>query len=85
MTGNKVQKTVSYETVVDDLPSAWAFIMSKIETVGPDPSVHIHPASTAPPPMLMAIFGRDDIEVERKFHIVVEGTTSEVREEANAL
>lgn len=75
-----VEVTIQYETVVDDLTEAWAFIMSRIEKVGPDPSVHIHPAKQGPPPMLQMIMqGSVDEDMPRKFHVVVEGQQREPR------
>ena len=84
MTDDKsVQVTIAYETVVNDLPDAWAFIMSKIESVGPNPSVHIPPATNAPPAMLTQMFGpMDESLIVRKFHILVEGSTMQKREES---
>lgn len=76
-----VEHTQQFETVVDDLAEAWAFIMSRIERVGPDPSVHIHPAKNAPPPMLQMLMQGHVEESERKFHVVVEGTQREKRDD----
>jgi len=75
-----VEVSIQYETVVDDLAEAWAFIMSRIEKVGPDPSVHIHPAKEGPPPMLQMFFNGQVEEAERKFHVVVEGSQKEPQE-----
>lgn len=74
-----VEVSIRYETVVDDLAEAWAFIMDKIESVGPDPSVHIHPAKDGPPPMLQALMGQEVQPATRRFHVVVEGTDEEKR------
>lgn len=76
-----VEVTIQYETVVDDLTEAWAFIMSRIEKVGPDPSVHIHPAKEGPPPMLQMLMQGEVREMARKFHVVVEGQQREPRDE----
>lgn len=76
-----VEVTIQYETVVDDLAEAWAFIMSRIEKVGPDPSVHIHPAKQGPPPMLQMIMQGQVEDSPRKFHVVVEGQQREPRDE----
>lgn len=43
MTRTPVEKTVRYATTVEDLAGAWAFVMEKLEQVGPDPSVEISP------------------------------------------
>lgn len=76
-----VEVTIQYETVVDGLAEAWAFIMSRIEKVGPDPSVHIHPAKEGPPPMLQMLMQGSVSEVQRKFHVVVEGSQKEPRDD----
>lgn len=76
-----VEVTTRFETVVEDLSDAWAFIMSKIEKVGPDPSVHIHPAQEGPPPMLQILMQGTVSPTQRKFHVVVEGSMKEAREE----
>jgi len=75
-----VEVTIQYETVVDDLTEAWAFIMSRIEKVGPDPSVHIHPAKEGPPPIMAAIMGQTPQPATRRFHVVVEGSQQETVE-----
>lgn len=42
---HKTEKTVQYVNTVDTLPEAWAFVMEKIDEVGPSPSIHIEPIS----------------------------------------
>lgn len=74
-----VEVSIRYETVADDLTEAWAFIMDKIEAVGPDPSVHIHPAADGPPPILVALMGAEQPPSTRRFHVVVEGSSQEKR------
>lgn len=76
-----VEVTHQYQTVVDDLTEAWAFIMSKIELCGPNPSVHIHPAQEGPPPILQALMGQQVQASDRRFHVLVEGSMKEAREE----
>lgn len=78
-TDKYVEVTLQFETVVDDLTEAWAFIMDRIERVGPDPSVHIHPAKEGPPPMIQMLVNGEVREATRKFHVVVEGTAREKR------
>lgn len=75
-----VEVSIRYETVVDDITDAWAFIMDKIEKVGPDPSVHIHPASDGPPPIMVALMGAEQPVTTRRFHVAVEGTQKETAE-----
>ena len=38
-----VEVTTRFATTVDDLPAAWAFVMARIDKVGPSPSVKISP------------------------------------------
>lgn len=38
-----IETTTKYVTTVDDLPSAWAFVMEHLDRLGPDPEVHIKP------------------------------------------
>ncbi len=35
--------TTRYATTVDDLAAAWAYVMERIDQVGPDPSITIKP------------------------------------------
>ncbi len=69
-----VEVSIRYETVVDDITDAWAFIMAHIEKVGPDPSVNIRPASDTPPPILQALLGQEPSIGTRRFHVAVEGS-----------
>lgn len=69
MTRTPVERTVRYATTVDDLPAAWAFIMSRVDAVGPDPSVRISPVWT--------IRAGDDDYSPRHFSVVVEGMVPE--------
>lgn len=39
----EVQHTVKYETLAEDMTTAWAFVMAHIDKVGPEPSVTIRP------------------------------------------
>lgn len=38
-----IEVTTRYATSVPDLASAWAFVMARIDTVGPDPKITINP------------------------------------------
>jgi hypothetical protein len=38
-----IEVTTRYATSVPDLPTAWAFVMARIDAVGPAPSVRISP------------------------------------------
>jgi hypothetical protein len=64
-----VEVTTRYATTTADLPGAWAFVMDHIESVGPDPSIHITPMWT------VRVHDIDDEleHVPRHFSVVVEG------------
>ena len=64
-----VEVTTRYATSVNELGDAWAFVMSKVDLVGPDPSVKISPIWT-----IQA--GTGD-ELPRRFSVVVEGMVPE--------
>jgi len=38
-----IERTIKFSTTVDELPAAWAFVMEKIDEVGPDPQIEIKP------------------------------------------
>ena len=40
------ERTTRYATTVPDLPSAWAFIMAHLDSVGDAPTIHITPRWT---------------------------------------
>ena len=64
-----VEVTTRYATTVDDLHAAWAFVMARLDSVGPDPSIHISPVWT--------ISSGDDEYQPRRFEVVVEGMVEE--------
>ena len=70
-----IEVTTRYATTVDDLAAAWAFVMAKLDTVGPDPSVTIKPVWT------ISVHDMDRDEPEegypRHFSVVVEGMVHE--------
>lgn len=63
-----IEITTRYATSVDDLTDAWAFVMDKLDSVGPDPTVRISPIWT---------FSTADVDTDqrppRRFEVVVEG------------
>lgn len=61
-----VERTVRYATSVDDLSEAWVFVMARIDSVGPDPSVKINP-----------FWSSSDDFTSRRFSVVVEGMQPE--------
>jgi hypothetical protein len=42
-TRTPVEVATRYSTTVDDMPTAWAFVMEHIDKLGPEPSVNIYP------------------------------------------
>lgn len=42
-TRSPVEVTTRFATTVHELSDAWAFVMDKIDQVGPDPSIAINP------------------------------------------
>lgn len=73
-----VEVTTRYVTSVDDLPAAWAFVMDKVDKVGPHPRVEIRPISTiGVGDMQDALDGHEDESWRRIFEVVVEGMVHE--------
>lgn len=74
-TRSPVEVTTRYATTVDDLPAAWAFVMAKVDQVGPDPSVEISPVWT------ISVHEMDHDEpaggYPRHFSVVVSGMVPE--------
>jgi hypothetical protein len=65
-----IEVTTRYVTTVDNLSEAWAFVMERLDSVGPDPSVEISPVWT-----LSSLPGDD--EMPRQFSVVVSGMVEE--------
>lgn len=61
-----VEVTTRYATSVSTLAEAWAFVMERIDKVGPSPSIHISPVW----------FLGDDTE-GTGFEVVVDGMVEE--------
>lgn len=68
MTLSPIEVTTRFATTVADLPAAWAFVMSKIDSVGPSPSISISPVWTV---------ARDETDHPRHFEVVVSGMVEE--------
>lgn len=68
----QVEKTTRLTVVVNDLAAAWAFIMARLDEVGPNPSVQIHP---------MWVYSGTDDEGTRKFEVTVSGMTTETKDD----
>ena len=43
-----VEISVKHVTTVDSLPEAWAFVMERLDLLGPRPTVEIRPVYTSP-------------------------------------
>ena len=68
MTANPVEVSTRYATTVDTLADAWAFVMTRLDSVGPDPSIKVSP---------LWIFTPGDQDPPRRFSVVVEGMVHE--------
>jgi hypothetical protein len=67
-----IEVTTRYVTTVDGLPAAWAFVMERLDKVGPDPTVVIKPH------WWTSVHDMGQVEApQRKFEVVVEGTVEE--------
>lgn len=76
-----IEKTTRYATTVDTLTEAWAFLLDRIDAIGPDPSVTIRPISTiGVADMAAGLEGSDDGAWVRRFEVVVEGMVREPAE-----
>jgi len=69
MSNAPIEVTTRYATSVDDLTTAWAFVMEHVDLVGPDPSVEISPHWI----ISMSDMGDDNINPPRRFSVVVSG------------
>ena len=68
-----IEVTTRYATTVDDLAAAWAFIMGRLDAVGPDPMIEISPYWRIS--MNDAMEDRD--LPERQFSVVLSGMVPE--------
>ncbi len=69
VTAEPVEVTTRYATRVRSLTEAWAFVMDRVDAVGPDPRIEITPTW---------IYGNESIpDGERWFSIVVDGMVPE--------
>ena len=66
-----VEVTTRYATSVPDLTAAWAFVMGRLDSVGPDPQVSINPIWTISADL------PEDEEPPRRFEVVVSGMVHE--------
>ena len=69
-----VEVRTRYATTVDDLPSAWAFVMDRLDLVGPDPSIEISPTWSY---SVHDMDRADDYRPPRRFSVVVSGAIEE--------
>ena len=67
-----VEVTTRFVTTVDDMTSAWSFVMDRIEAVGVHPHVEIRPIRILSP--VEAMEGLTGVD---QFEVVVEGMTRE--------
>lgn len=78
-----VEVTTRYVTSVPDLASAWAFVMTRLELVGPEPHIEIKPLHRAPLPVSDLVqYGDEGLTWELVFEVVVGGMVREAEESA---
>jgi hypothetical protein len=78
MTTAPIEVTTRYATTVDDLSSAWAFVMDHLDSLGDDPSIEISP---------LWLYSVQDMDREverpqRQFSVVVSGMVEQARADA---
>jgi hypothetical protein len=61
---NSIEVTTRYATTASDLPAAWAFVMDRVDSVGPDPRITISP---------VWLPSEDPESHPRYFEVVVDG------------
>jgi hypothetical protein len=69
-----IEVTTRYATTVGYLSAAWAFVMDRLDSVGPDPSIHITPLWSYSVQDMDRV---DAPEPPRQFSVVVEGMVPE--------
>lgn len=67
-----IEVTTRYVTSVGTLPEAWAFVMERLDMVGPDPTIRIEPKWVISPQDM----DRDE-DWPRLFEVCVEGMVEE--------
>lgn len=70
-----IEVTTRYATTVDTLVEAWAFVMDRVDNVGPDPSIKISPVWSF---SVHDMDRSDHLDPPRQFSVVVEGMVPEV-------
>lgn len=79
MSDAPIEVTTRYATTVDDLPSAWAFVMDHVDRVGADPSITISPFWS----YSVHDMGDDDAPTPpRQFSVVADGRSRRDRADA---
>jgi hypothetical protein len=81
-TTRAVEVTTRYATSVQTLSEAWAFVMERIDSVGPNPSIQIVPLWGFSEEDENA--DEDDYTLERWFSVVVSGAENEADRAARA-
>lgn len=73
-----IEITTRYATTVDELADAWAFVMERLEAVGPNPRITINPVTIMPiSDMVDGLDGAPDREYQRQFEVIVSGMVHE--------
>jgi hypothetical protein len=72
-----VEVSTRYATTVESLADAWEFVMSRIDLVGPDPSVTISPYWRVNMDLITMEDAPEADALPRCFTVVVEGMVEE--------
>lgn len=73
-TRTPVEVTTTYTTTADSLTDAWSFVMDRIDSVGPDPTIEISPVWEA---RFDPSATEDPGPIPRHFAVVVYGMQQE--------
>jgi hypothetical protein len=72
-----VEISTRYATTVESLADAWEFVMTRIDSVGPDPSVTISPVWRVNMDLITMEDSVEEKDLPRSFTVVVEGMVEE--------
>ena len=70
-----IEVTTRYATTVDELTDAFAFVMARLDSVGPDPEVIISPLWITP----LSEMDNEGSFSRRQFSVVVSGMVEEAK------
>lgn len=76
-----VEITTRFATNVEAMSDAWAFVMARIDRVGPDPTIYIKPVWVYPLVEMEMIEIGQMPQAVRRFEVVVQGSGVEETEQ----